>query len=328
MSDISPYMKQLKELTKTNRTAINGLTFGFTVAGFTFGTLLQEIGFLVAQLGSRSTIAIPSRLADTIIKLKPSVITGTPLDFMSWMQIIFEKDKKKYTDVLSNLKFLLSTAEPCAISRQEQIKKFFNISHVNTYASVDGFISFDCPCGEKHVLDELLYIELYDKDKKLIGNKGTGRLCFTNLQKKSTPMIKYLLDDLITIKDSENCPYGFEKAVIPHGRYELSININNKLLGNLDFEEIIFKYGLFMDYRVDIYDDRVDVLLEEYPMAKADYRLNLLKEEMSDLIALECKIKLVPLGKLTPYKEVRSQKSIIKIKDHRECSTQTLPTIL
>jgi phenylacetate-CoA ligase len=145
LSPLSPFASEMKEVAKENRAAINGLTFGFTMAGLSFGAILQKAGFLVAQVGTRSTIATTERMARTIVKLKPSAMSATPLDFMAWLKIIktdYPKDCKKIVD---NLKLLLSTAEPCANSRQRQLEEYFDITHINTYASVDGLVSLHVP---------------------------------------------------------------------------------------------------------------------------------------------------------------------------------------
>lgn len=327
LSSLSLFIPNIKAILDKNRTVVNGLTFGFTVAGFSIGAFMQNCGALVAQLGSRSTIAMPERMSKTIAKLCPSIICSTPLDFMIWMSIIKEDQEKDYDRTVDNIKMLLSTAEPCSLSRKRQIENYFNLRHVNIYASVDGFFSIPCICGELHVLDELHYIQLYNDKLKCIGSRGTGRLCFTNLFRKTTPMVKYLLDDLVTVEKS-SCVYGFKKSIKPHGRYELSLNINNKLVGNLDFEEIIYRHGLFMDYRVEVYEDSMLIKVEEYMDAKKDYNLKALEEEMVKNYGLKCKIILLPTGTLVDYRRVRETKSIIKVIDKRKSSKQQFPRIL
>ncbi len=328
LSLLSPYSSALKEAAKENRTAVNGLTFGFTIAGFTFGAILQKAGFMVAQLGTRSTIALPERMAKTIIKLKPSVISATPLDLMSWLWIVKSDYPDDYPEVLENLKFLFSTAEPCAISRQRQIEDYFGITQINTYASVDGLASVQCPCGEMHLIDNLLDVELFDGNMEPAGRYGRGRLCFTNLVRRSTPMVRYLLDDLVTVKKSD-CRHGYHKSITPHGRYELSVDINDRTLGSLDFEEIIFRHGLFMNYRLEISDDKVSLLLEEHDsLLRSSHDLSGLRSDLTEATGLECNIALVPLGKMTRYRQVREAKSVIKVLDARGKSRQEIPTVL
>lgn len=330
LSLLSPYASSLKEAARENRMAVNGLTFGFTIAGFTFGAILQKAGFTVAQLGARSTIATPERMARTIVKLKPSAISATPLDFMSWMKITKADFPDDYEDVVGNIRFLLSTAEPCARSRQNRIEELFDLTHINTYASVDGFVSLQCPCGEMHLIDNLLKIELFDGDMNPLGPFGKGRLCFTNLLRRSTPMVRYLLDDLVTVKRSD-CKHGYRKSIYPHGRYELSVDINDRTMGNLDFEEIIYRHGLFMNYGIEIKEDEVNINLEEYDIKNNDNNLygpSGIKDEVEAATGLRCRLNMVPLGELTPYRMVRSAKSVIKVVDMRNASRQDLPIVL
>lgn len=326
LSLLSPYASALKRVAEENRMAVNGLTFGFTIAGFSFGAILQKAGFVAAQIGSRSTIATPERMARTIVKLKPSVIAATPLDLMSWLEIIRLDYPKDFEDVVDNLRFLLSTAEPCALSRQRQIEEHFGFTHINTYASVDGLVSLQCPCGEAHLIDHLLEIELFDGEMNPVGQYGKGRLCFTNLMRRSTPMVRYLLDDLVTVKRSD-CPHGYKTSIYPHGRYELSVDINGKTMGNLDYEEIIYRHGLFMNYEVEIGEEEICITLEDYA-GEGHGDISGLEREMAEATGKRCYADLVPMGKITSFRNVREAKSIIKVRDRRRASRQDLPVIL
>ncbi len=328
LSSFSPYMERVKKALETNRTAVCNLAFGFTIAGLSFKALLEKYGALVAPLGTRSTIATPTRIANSLGRLFPSIIAATPYDFMIFMEILREDNLTAYRKAVSKLKIVMSTAEPCSKSRENQIKKYFKLDcYINTYASVEGLVTIPCPCGEMHVLENLYDMRLYDENLEYIGDKGKGRLCFTSQLRKTTPLINYLLDDLVTIRESR-CIYGYKKTIEPHGRYELSLNLNNKIWGNLDFEEIIYRHGLFMTYFIDIFDDEMVIKLEEYPIAVEEYSLLELSREMEEATGLRCTTKLLPLGELTNLREPRRSKPVIKVKDNRAVSRQEMPTIL
>ncbi|MDQ1252569.1 MAG: hypothetical protein QG646_1690, partial [Euryarchaeota archaeon] len=144
--------------------------------------------------------------------------------------------------------------------------------------------------------------------------------------RKTSPLVKYLIDDYVTITPS-TCPHGFKNSVSPKGRYELTVDFNNRTWGSLDFEELIYKFGLPIDYRVFIHDKLIQVELEEYPSCP-DYDSISLKTELSTLTGLTVEVKLLKLGELTSFRKVRENKSIIKILDLRKNSRQTLPKIL
>ncbi|MEW6102445.1 MAG: phenylacetate--CoA ligase family protein [bacterium] len=323
LSLISPYNKVLKDILKENRTAINGLTLEFTIAGASFADLLVKNGALVANVGARSTIGPPERIARAIVRLKPSIIAGTPIDFLSWMWIVKEDYPHEYEDVLKKLKLLLSTAELCSNSRVSRIQEHFGIIHINTYATVEGFFTLTCPCSKKHILPAY-YVELFDENLKYIGETGKGRLVITNLVKRSTPFVRYLLDDLVTIRETKPCSFGFSKNIIPHGRYELSLKAKDEIYNIGDIEEMLFNYGLFGDYSLNIFDDHIDVEIEEY----GNYKIDGIGNELFAIFSIPCLIKMVPFGSLTPYREIRKTKPILKVMDKRSTASQIIPEIL
>ncbi|MHC4931598.1 MAG: phenylacetate--CoA ligase family protein [Planctomycetota bacterium] len=320
---ISPYYAMLRSILGANRTCINGLAFGFTVAGMSFGDLMVNIGGLVANTGSRSTLATPARIARAIARLKPAVIAATPGDFLAWMRIVKEDHAGEYEAVLSGLKVLLSTAELCAAGRAKRIAEHFGIVHIDVYACVEGYFSLPCPCGDAHVLSAY-HAELIDEQGELIGTEGTGRFVFTNLVKRSTPMVRYLLDDWVSIGPS-SCPYGFKTAIVPHGRYELTIPIGSERVGARHVEEELSGHGLFGDYRVELGAEKVQATIETYagePGAKT------VKAGLEGLFGVPAEIRLVEYGELTDYRAVRESKPILRLVDKRPKSGQTIPTHL
>jgi phenylacetate-CoA ligase len=323
LSMITPYSRLIRSVLARNRTCLNGITFGFTIAGASFGDLLVNNGALVANAGSRSTIATPERTARAIARLKPSVIAGSPIDFLSWMRIVKEDWPDDYDSVRESLEILISTAELCSPSRERRIEEEFGIVHINVYACVEGFFSLPCPCGEKHVIG-IYHPEVFTDDLKKIP-KGRGRFAFTNLLKKSSPMVRYLLDDTVTLFDSQ-CPWGFRRSVRPHGRHELSVRIGDFAYNVDDFEDEIFRHGLYGDYRVTVHGERLDVELEEFG-AKAS-PADKVESGLAAKFSLPAAVRLVPFGTITKYREVRQSKPILKILDGRSESTQTIPEFL
>jgi len=321
---ISPYFPYLREVMRENRTALNGLAFGFTVAGMSFGDLLANVGFLVANTGSRSTLATPPRIARGFSRLMPSVVAAAPIDFLGWMRIVDEDFPEAAPLVREKLRALMSTAELMSEERAARISEHFEIQAVDTYACVEGFFSLPCPCGEKHILPAY-HVELFDEDLKPIGTEGTGRFAFTNLLKRSSPMVRYLLDDLVTVFRS-SCPAGFKLSVVPHGRWELTVRIGGENLNVRHFENEVFRHGLFGDFRVVVQADRLEVTLEDY--AAPEGAAAEVQRGFEERFGLTTTVDLVPFGTLTAYREPRLTKPILKIEDARPESTQEIPKLL
>jgi phenylacetate-CoA ligase len=254
LARMTPFTSSLREVTGSNRRAVCGLACGFTIAGSSFQNILDSLGFMTCNVDARTTIAPPERIARLLCRYLPSVIAASETDFLAWMRVVKEDFPDDYERVVENLRVLVSTAELCSNSRSAAISREFDIIHIDTYACVEGFFSVPCPCGEKHVLP-IYKVEVMDESLKKSSDTGTGRFVFTNLFRKSTPFVRYLLDDLVTISES-SCPYGFTRSVKPWGRFETSVEILGKRYGVAHFEEELFTDNLFGEYRVVIHDDR------------------------------------------------------------------------
>ncbi len=321
---ISPYYPLLRAAIRENRAVVNGLTFGFTVAGMSFGDLLKNVGGMVANVGSRSTLATPPRIARGIARLRPSIVAATALDFLCWMRIVKEDFPEAEADVRAKLRALVMTAELCAEERVKRISEYFGLRTIDTYACVEGFFSLPCPCGEKHVLPAY-HVELFDENLEFIGTEGTGRFAFTNLLKRSCPMVRYLLDDLVTIAPS-GCPHGFTKSIVPHGRWELTVRVGGENLNVRHFENLIFAHGLFADFRVVLRDGSIEVRLEDYAAPAGAGEA--VRKAFAERFALPVTVEVVPFGALTEYREPRRSKSILKVEDLRRGATQEIPSLL
>lgn len=324
LAHLSPYGPHLAEALAVNRSAVNGLAFGFTVAGMSFGDVLASGGALVANVGSRSTLATPDRIARALVRLRPSVVAATPLDFLSWARLARETYPDRAEHALSCLRVLMTTAELCSPERQRRIEEHFGLVQINTYACVEGFFALACPCGEQHVLDSY-YTEVLDEALEHSSQFGTGRFVFTNLLKRSSPMVRYLLDDQVTLSPSA-CRFGYRKSVFPHGRWELSAVLGGERVNAAEFEDALFRHGLFGDYRIHLHERRLEATVEDYaagPEAAERARLGL-----ETRFGMPASLELVPFGTITAYREPRQAKSIVKLVDHRVSSTQRVPEVV
>lgn len=311
---LTPYITDLLNAQRNHPYAINALTYGCTKTGFSVDELLSSLGFCIARIGSaRCSISPPKRIAETMVKLKPSLFACTPKDFLVVMTIIQTDYPNEYGRVVNNLKVLFSTAEPCAVSREKQIEREFGITHINLYASVDGLITIPCKCGEKHLHDTILKTEIATNDGD-IAEYGTGHLIFTTLLKTPlTKMIRFNIGDLVSIHKS-TCPYGYTKTIVPHGRSELAMEINEKIWGPIDFEEIIFNHGLFLGYNVKVYDKKINIIIEKYHIGSV-VNTNGMKQEFEELTGIPTFIEVVPPGDLTNIRAIRIQKDILSVEN-------------
>ena len=321
LSKLTTFNNLLKDMPLINKNAVCGLACGFTIANSSFHQILDEHGFLTINIDARTTISPPHRVARLLSRFMPSVIVASEIDFLSWMKVLKEEYSYSYDYVVKNLQALISTAELCSQERSKQIEKEFNISHIDNYSCVEGFFSLPCLCGEKHILP-IYHTEILDDRLDKSSEFGDGRFAFTNLLRKSTPFVRYLLDDYVTIYPSK-CEYGFKKSIMPHGRYELTVNINGKKYGVRHFEAILFKNYLFGEYQIRVLDNEIQILAEDYIEKKIDY--DQIINDYEKKFGLKTSLKVVDYGKIRNYREIRQTKPLFRLIDKRLLSTQEVP---
>ncbi len=320
LSKLTTYNDLLKNVVESNRNAVCGLACGFTIANASFHQILDESGFLTINVDARTTISPPHRVARLLSRFKPSVIVASEIDFLAWMKVLKEEHSYSYEYVIKNLQALISTAELCSTERSKRIEEVFNITHIDNYSCVEGFFSLPCLCGEKHILP-IYHTEVLDDELKKSSEFGDGRFAFTNLIRKSTPFVRYLLDDYVTITSSK-CEYGFTKSIMPHGRYELTVNINNKRYGTRHFEDILFRNYLFGEYQVIVLDDEIQIIAEDYMEGEIPY--NQIINDFEKEFGMRTNLKVVEYGKIRDYHEIRQSKPLFRLLDKRSLSTQKI----
>jgi phenylacetate-CoA ligase len=147
------------------------------------------------------------------LRIRPSVIFGYGTAIYMFADFIKRNFEQAPDDIL---KAIIYTSEYLSNERKSLIESVFNCPLVSEYGSVEcGIHSFQCQEGNSHFSDETLLFEVVDED----GNKvldGQGTLLLTHLREKATPIIRYQIGDIISIKNGGNsiCKCGMTLSVL------------------------------------------------------------------------------------------------------------------
>jgi putative adenylate-forming enzyme len=128
------------------------------------------------------------------------------------------------------LKMIVSYAEVLEKEEKERFRRSFGTRVIEIYQASEGQIGSTCRCGNLHVNEDLVYIELYDKNGKPVDHPGPvgTRMLLTNLINTAQPLIRYEMNDLIQL--GERCPCGSSFRVIDKvlGRSDDVLYLTNK----------------------------------------------------------------------------------------------------
>ncbi len=178
---------------------------------------------------------------------------GRKLDRFKFIEgyssMIYGIAKKAGADgrALNNFMMIKGTSEVIHESYQETVKKVFGRKMISEYGAAEtGIISFECPEGNMHLLEENLVVEI----------DGDGALLVTNINSQSFPIIRYRLGDHVELSE-DLCACGRNHRLIK----EIQGRIGQNIFGFKDkypsliiyyiFKNIAQKHGILLIYQAN-----------------------------------------------------------------------------
>jgi putative adenylate-forming enzyme len=224
--------------------------------GFNFFDIYDHIDSLIERLNN----------------LNPNILIAQP-------SVLMILAKKKLNGALRiNPKKIISVAEVLTHEDKTYFEEIFKIKLSEVYQCTEGFLASSCSEGFLHFNEDFLIIE-----KKYIDKERTRfHPIITDLLRKSQPVVRYELNDIITEKKNCKCGSKFLSIESIDGRSDdmivLEDNQNKKVS---IFPDIIRRTIVLSDERIEDYafiqkDDRTIHLYvksdfeESYLIAKTD----------------------------------------------------------
>ncbi|MHC4398432.1 MAG: hypothetical protein ACYTG0_01995 [Planctomycetota bacterium] len=144
----------------------------------------------------------------------PNVLAGQP-----W--VLKELARQQQTGQLRlRLGVLVPIAEVLEPDVREEIVQTFGAPIRELYQASEGLIASSCEHGRLHLNEDFVAVQLYDDVGRLIqGDAPARRMVVTELYRRTQPILRYELNDLIEL-DTAPCPCGARFRVVRriHGR--------------------------------------------------------------------------------------------------------------
>lgn len=209
---------------------------------FTFYDLLTPIEQHVAQLNQQQPSILIAPAQVLVLLAKQPALTIKPEKIISVAEVLEDSDKQ-----------LIS-------------QRFQQIVH-QVYQCTEGFLAHTCQYGQLHLNEDIVYIEKQWLDKK------SGRFVpiITDFNRRTQPMIRYRLDDILVVDSSKKpCPCGsvFTRLSAIEGRCDDILHVlsvdNKPYLLYPDFvrRAIISTSTAITEYRVTQHGKQLLIELE------------------------------------------------------------------
>lgn len=155
----------------------------------------------------------------------------------------------------SSIRYIEVTGELLTSTTRNFIQDFFGILVTNMYGTEElGTIAYECPCGNMHILQDNVFLEVNSLDCG--NNASTGRALVTGLINTVIPLIRYEIGDILTINKSESnceCHNTNNELQIIHGR----------TINSIDTSELKLNSYMLISC-IDAINNELDNLIKEY----------------------------------------------------------------
>lgn len=118
--------------------------------------------------------------------------------------------------LLPRFKRIITYAEVLEKEEKARFGKTFQTDIVEIYQASEGQIASPCKCGNLHINEDLVYVELFSESGNVVTEPGViaSKMIVTNLINEAQPLLRYEMNDVIVL--GGECPCGSSFRRIDH----------------------------------------------------------------------------------------------------------------
>ncbi len=171
-----------------------------------FSQGFKDINSPVIKLEYMSTMTDPEMIVAALNEKHINIIMAPP----SLLRLLIPLEPK----IATKLKQIVCYAEVLETEEKERLSAIFGAPVIEIYQASEGQIASACKCGNLHINEDLVYIEIYDEDGRPVTRPDVAgsRMLVTNLVNYAQPLIRYEMNDMIVLGDA--CPCGSRFRVV------------------------------------------------------------------------------------------------------------------
>lgn len=205
-----------------------------------------------------------------------------------------------YIDLIKvRLKKIITYAEVLSQSDKQQFERLFETKVIEIYQASEGQMASACQYGHLHINEDLVFIELYDANNKLINKPNVvgHKMIITNLINFSQPLIRYEMNDMIILDEQCPCGSNFRRIKQILGRCDDNIFF----LDEKDTKQVVYA-DLFSRWLITTSDDIREFQVIQKEVGHIAVKLDVPKDFNVKLVKDRLDRELKKLGLKGSYK--------------------------
>lgn len=247
---------------------LNRFPFALAIPSFILYWACQKTKSTHIATSKASLVTPHVRVVEILLRTKATVITLLP----SEAEIIAEVAHRMNISLPTpGLRALLVAGELLSPARKKYLEKLWGVPVHGFFGSTEtGGLFVQCKNGHFHLDHPLVKIEVLDHQGNPAGYGIEGE-CAVSTGREGMPLLRYLNQDVIEVRDHSCCGCGKTEPVLMHyGRKEDQIQLPDQVISYYNLLETIYSLPVVpMLWKFHIYPDRLEF---EYQLSARDQK--------------------------------------------------------
>lgn len=191
--------------------------------------------------GDNRSLAMPyARVVRCLHDLGVTLTWAVATEYLLWAAAAARAGHKPGSDFPA-LRALFTGGEPLTDARRKRISRIWGVPVIEEYGSTEtGSLAGECQHGQMHLWADRALFEVYDPDTGKVSTEGEGQLVVTPLYREAMPLLRYNLEDNVSVsyRDCE-CGWGLPTVRV-FGRSAFGYPVGDSTVTQHRLEELVF----------------------------------------------------------------------------------------
>ncbi|MGW1279620.1 phenylacetate--CoA ligase family protein [Streptomyces tsukubensis] len=265
--------------------------------------------------GDNRSLAMPyARVVRVMHDLGVTLTWSVPTECLIWAAAADAAGHRPGADFPA-LRALFVGGEPLTSARRRRISRLWGVPVIEEYGSTEtGSLAGECPRGRMHLWADRALFEVYDPATGTVREEGEGQLVVTPLFRKAMPLLRYNLEDNVSVS-YDDCACGWNLPTIQVlGRAAFGYRTGGATITQHGLEELVFSLPDF--YRVMFWRARAEPALLRVEIEVPEEHRTAAEAELTASVrsafGVDSEVTGLPPGSLIPHDALTNMPDVVK----------------
>ncbi|MEV8021408.1 AMP-binding protein [Streptomyces sp. NPDC086554] len=265
--------------------------------------------------GDNRSLAMPyARVVRVMHDLEVSLTWSVPTECLIWAAAAKVAGHRPGAD-FPGLRALFVGGEPLTTARRNRISRLWGVPVIEEYGSTEtGSLAGECEHGRMHLWADRALFEVYDPKTGTVSTEGEGELVVTPLFREAMPLLRYNLEDNVSVS-YDDCPCGWGLPTVRVlGRAAFGHQVGGATITQHKLEELVFSLPdsyevLFWRARAESTVLRIEI---EVPDEHRTAALEELSASVHAVLGVDSEVVGLAPGTLIPHEALTAMPDVVK----------------